>query len=382
MGCVRILFNTIFSVLSASLILGGCFSPAFDEGVALASLSKPDLTFLHSVSTSRLTVPENHMHYFPNPSNVGGGFLLVEIEEFPKLYFLQNSSLKGPIEGEGTISTLQGLEFANGMVFADDPTVPKLILYFPSNSDPSTSETDILLFSYDSTADTLQGPITNQKFLSDMAVPLYFNGIDPTITAGDLHLLGLQLRASSTGSEVYMDAFILHTPSNRYYELSFRMDGSGSVVFDSNLVADRGISADYLEFSGTVPFLDSTVGRYSYSPVTKTSYFQLYQDGVYRTYSWDSEGEPRELDLTGRISSVLSSGDLVCVREGYGRVYQPGGETEFSFGLGTLSLIYELYPDGIPTLFFVESIDQREEGGHLFYETYTLPTADLSKMEN
>ena len=368
-------------LVQVALTLAGCFAPTFNEGVSLANLSKPTLTYLHSVSTSRISVPTNQMYYYPVPASKMGGFLGVRIEDFPKLYYLKSSSLKGPIEGGDTIPTLPGLEFVYGLVFGNYATMPMLILHFPSLADPDLGATDLLLFSYDVTSSSLQGPSVTKKSLSDLAVSLYFSITDPSITVNDLHLLGLQLRASMTETEVYIDTFILQKSANRYYELSFRMNTAGTVVFDSNLVTSRNSSYTYLQFTNPSPFSDSIVGRYLFCPTSKNSYMQVYQLGTYRTFFWSEEGILQEIPLKGKVCSVLSSGELLCETNNYGMVYSPEGRFLFKFGLGSLFMPYELYPSGTPTLMFVEPIDQRDEGGQLFYETYTLPTADLSKLE-
>lgn len=367
-------------LVQAALTLDGCFSPTFNEEVALASLSKPKLTYLHSVSSSRISIPISEMYYYPVPASNMGGFIGVQIEDYPKLYYLRGSSLKGPIEGNEKIDTLPGLDFVYGMVFGNYTSSPLLLLHFPALTDSSSGGSDLLVFSYDVTSSSLQGPSPMKHTLSDLSIPLYFSGVDPSITADDLHLLGLQLRASSAGTVVYIDTFILQKSTNRYYELSFRMDSAGAVVFDSNLIFARNPSSTYLEFQES-PFSGSTVGRYFYSSISKKSYAQIYQEGSYRTFSWDEKGVLQELTLKGRISSVLSTGDLFCVSGRYGILYSAEGKRVFQFGLGTLSMVYELFPNGTPTLFFVEPVDQRDEGGQLFYETYTLPTADLSKLE-
>ena len=367
--------------LMLALCLGGCFSPSFNEEVSLASLTKPKLTYLHSASTSRISLSTSQMYYFPVPGAYMGGFLGVNIEGYPALYYLKGSSLKGPIEGETSISVLSGLEYVYGLVFGNFTSSPLLVLYFPSLSNTSGGEKDLQLFSYDVNASSLQGPIILKKVLSDIAFPLYFSANIPGSTVSDLYLLGLQLRASPSATELYIDTFILQKSTNRCYELSFRMDSSGTVLFDKNIVLDRTGDRTYLEFTRTAPFSDSTVVRYFYSPDNKKGYAQIHQDGKYQNYCWDDKGDLTELSLEGQIAAVLSSGDILSVKETYGLVYSPEGTRRFKFALGSFSLIYELIVNGIPTLFFVEPVDQRPSDGQLFYETYTLPTADLAKLE-
>ena len=377
---MRVAFLSL-AALSAALSVMGCFSPSFDEEVTLASLTKPKLTYLHSVSTSRISLPTNQVFYLPVPSATMGGFLGVRINGYPKLYYLKSNSLKGPIEGENTIPTLPGMEYAYGLVFGNFTSLPLLALYFPSLSNSSGGGSDLLLFSYDVNAASLQGPIAEKKALSDLVFTLYFSTNVPGVPVSDLYLLGLQLRASSSGAEIYIDTFVLQKSNKRCYELSFRMDSSGTVQFDKNLILDRTVDRTYLKFTPPSPFSHSTVGRYFYSPDSKKSYAQIYQDGKYRTYFWDEAGILDEISLEGRIAMAPSSNDILCVKEKYGLVYSPEGKRRFEFGLGSLSVIYELFVNGVPTIFFVESIDQRDEGGQLFYETYTLPTAELSKLE-
>jgi hypothetical protein len=366
--------------IAAVFFMGGCFSPTFDEEVTLASLTKPKLKYLHTVSTSRISLPTSQMFYLPVPAATMGGFLGVRIDGYPKLYYLKSNSLKGPIEGGDPIPTLPGLEYVNGLVFGNFTSSPLLTLYFPSLSNLSGSVSDLLLFSYDVNAASLQGPVTEKKALSDLVFTLYFSTNVPGVPVSDLYLLGLQLRASSSAAEIYLDTFVLQKSNKRCYELSFRMDSSVTVQFDKNLILDRTGNRTYFEFSPS-PFSDSKMVRYFYSPDSKKSYAQVYEDGNYRTYYWDEAGVLKEMSLEGRIATVLSSNDILCVKEKYGLVYSPEGRRRFKFALGSLSVIYELIVNGVPTLFFVESIDQRDEGGQLFYETYTLPTAELSKLE-
>ncbi len=380
---LQTLLRAVF-LIEVVITLAGCFSPIFNEEVSLASLSKPRMTPLHSVSTNKVSFPLSQLYYFPVPAGNMGGFLGVSIEGFPKLYYLKGSSLKGPIEGSERISTLPGLEYLYGLVFGNYTNFPLLVLHFPSLSSPSSGGSDLMLFSYDASTSTLQGPTVTKKTLSDLAVPLYFNGVDhPSIPVNELYLLGLQLRGSISATDVYIDTFILHTSTKRCYELSFRMDTAGSVFFDSNLIKSRNSSRTYftLKLGNSPIFSDSTVGRYFYSPLSKKSYAQIYQNGSYRTFSWGEEGILQELSLQGRIASVLSSGELFCVEGGYGNVYSMEGKFQFKAALGTLSFMYELYQNGGATLLFMEPVDQRDEGGQLFYETYTLPTVDLSKLK-
>jgi len=361
--------------------MGGCFSPTFDEEVTLASLTKPKLKYLHTVSTSRISLPTSQMFFLPVPAATMGGFLGVRIEGYPKLYYLKSNSLKGPLEGGDPIPALPGLEYVYGLVFGNYTSLPLLALYFPSLSNSSGSVSDLLLFSYDVNAASLQGPLAHRNALTDLVFTLYFSTNVPGVPVSDLYLLGLQLRASSSAAEIYLDTFVLQKSNKRCYELSYRMDSSGTVQFDKNLILDRTGDRTYFKLTSPSPFSDSTVGRYFYSPDSKKSYAQIYQDGNYRTYYWDAAGVLKEMSLEGRIATVLSSNDILCVKEKYGLVYSPEGRRRFKFALGSLSVIYELIVNGVPTLFFVEPIDQRDEGGQLFYETYTLPTAELSKLE-
>ena len=378
---LALVMRMAFLAQTAVLFLAGCFSPTFNEEVTLASLTKPKLTYLHSVSTSRIPLPTSQIFFLPVPAANMGGFLGVRIDGYPKLYYLKSNSLKGPIEGGNTIPTLPGLEYVYGLVFGNFTSAPLLLLYFPSLSNSSGSVSDLLLFSYDVNAASLQGPVAEKKALFDLVFTLYFSTNVPGVPVSDLYLLGLQLRASSSAAEIYIDTFVLQKSNKRCYELSFRMDSSGTVQFDKNLVLDRTGDRTYLELTSSSPFSDSTTGRYFYSPDSKKSYAQIYQDGKYRTYYWNEAGVLKEIFLAGRIAMVLSSADILCVKEKYGLVYSPEGKRRFEFALGSLSVIYELFVNGVPTLFVVEPIDQREEEGQLFYETYTLPTAELSKLE-
>ncbi|MCX7788071.1 MAG: hypothetical protein N2442_10285 [Spirochaetes bacterium] len=366
--------------VQVTLSLVACFSPTFNEEVSLASLSKPKLNYLHAVSTNRISLPTTHISYFPVPAGSMGGFLGVTIKDYPKLYYLKGSSLKGPIEGGEPIPTIPGLESFYGFVLGNYTGQPLIVIYFPYLSNPSIGGSDLLVFSYDVASSSLQGPTIMKKILSDLAVSLYFSITDPSITANDLYLLGLQLRASILPTEVYIDTFILQKSTNRYYELSFRMDTSGTVSFNLNLVANRSSGITYLEFNSS-PFSETTVGRYFYSPASKKSYAQVYQQGRYWTFYWDEERTLREIPLQGKVSTILSSGDLLCEDGRYGMLYSSDGRFQYKFGLGTLSIPYELYLNGTPTIVFTEVIDQRAEGGQLFYETYTLPTDDLSKLK-
>ncbi len=161
----------------------------------------------------------------------------------------------------------------------------------------------------------------------------------------------------------------------------------GAVFWDGAAPSLAGTVEEPAAVTGLPAVLDGS-SQYHYSPATGFAYLSLASaGGGYVVYRWNHATYAAEpLGMTRRVDAVLSSGRLFGRNTESGRIYSPSGEPLLKFPMGALDFVGE-YWDGaegrfrmvfaLPLLFGGGENEQRT----LSFEVYTLPTADVGRLD-
>ncbi len=150
-----------------------------------------------------------------------------------------------------------------------------------------------------------------------------------------------------------------------------------------------GISSSYSAVYSWGPdafsFIPGSTKRvmYFHDPVQGVSYASFASGGAWQCWKWwyDAAGVLQSARLTGvtaRVDALLSTGELLSVQGGVGRVYDSNGNQETSFPLGNLQLAYEAFVNGSPRVFF--SLPAFDDQSHVYFTVYSIATAGVRSL--
>jgi hypothetical protein len=361
-------------ILAVTIGLSACWQPPFDEDIALAASATQKMELVYKVSFSGF--PENGT-FFPIPEKqILGGFVIVDDPEDVTVKFLTRSFSSNEEKSGIPVPVYEGMDPFYSQIFGPFTSTPLQVQFFPGAPDPdSTWDQDVLVQTYSVSTRVFEF-VSDFDFMADVVYPQYFAGLTPAPAIGDLNLSGFHMYPDADMNIVVCHVLVYRTSENSIYELKFTINTAGNAAFSENINLVR--SAGLLEkLSVPEGYEIPEKAAYFYSPSTQTSYINVQDNGTYRTARWTANEAPEEIIVEEKILAVLTSGEILSSRNGYGRVYSSAGRLQYRFPLGELMFKYETYKSGNAVMVFSHKYT---DGLAAVFSVYTHPTADLSGL--
>ncbi len=164
-----------------------------------------------------------------------------------------------------------------------------------------------------------------------------------------------------------------------FYEVRFDLKS-----YDPGIIAGVEVRPAFPATLVDVP-LNTFYFHYPFEGVNGTSVAQYRFDGSWKILRWDdtSAGSPFPINLSKQIDALLTTGLLLCHEDEMLFVYDLKGELVHEINLGDLRFVYEWWDGDEFRMVFVLPyyVDYGGERGYMF-KVYSLPTVDLSDLEN
>jgi hypothetical protein len=178
---------------------------------------------------------------------------------------------------------------------------------------------------------------------------------------------------------------VLGKSGSSYYEIMFSTFDSAGISGPSDLnTTVRMVSSPVSLSIGS-----ATNGFYSFDSSTLKSFLSVYDDTAlsYTNYSWYESGGSivtKQLPFTGRIQTILSSGDLYVVSGNTAEIRDQNGTKKLSFPTGKLRFVHEVYDTTnlIYYMYFTKWYSMSQNGSTgIYFDIYRVATNDLEKLE-
>jgi hypothetical protein len=358
------------TVLLAVLVLAGCDYPPFDQAISMGLRTARRLTLESTVGPlpgiDSWMARNHHFRFIPQRGDLAAGYFVMEDDFGARAVYL---AINGEFYDVGGLS-----------VDISDKTRPNYRAQpigdgsFLAVVDLNGRFMDVYRF--------------NAGFVERLGEPP---------AAFDLNMLHFGPLPIST-PEVMSAAFCPHPDPLQetihflvknqampedYYEISWQIRGDMVGLFNPNPFRLGPIRMEE-ELFDTV--------YYYHHPTSRTAVISMYNEeaGEYVAYIWDENDFsttayfPRRLPVTRRIVAVLTTGDILTEEDGRAYVYDPSGTELYSFPLGDLHFVYELYdPDRLQyrMIFTLPYLTAEDNGWwSLSFFVYSIPTADLETL--
>lgn len=367
---------TILSAAAASAVLfAACWSPPFDENVSQAVLAEGNMDKLHKF-TSGVWVSDNAGYRFLpyyDPVSPGGFLIAEDPAKYYMFFYASPWSFSGPI---GTVLPDPGTVDPVNSLFYGTPGSPRLAasIIFDIGG--------ILDYQFLVLNNAMGTVFMEDNFFHFPEVSGYF--VTLGVPVAELTLTGLHFYPDPDPSRIILHALIHWAAGDAFFELEFVTDEALlGVAFKSNINSVRsGGAVDRIALGGRFPLPGKAA--YFHSPVSGRSYMNFREGGSWKTYSWTASAGtsgPSKIAVGEKILAVMTTGELMTTGGGYGRAYNPGGGLKYRFPLGEMQFGYEIYINNTPTLVFSRGYRNKYSGDALAFVSYSLPTAELYRLE-
>ena len=118
-----------------------------------------------------------------------------------------------------------------------------------------------------------------------------------------------------------------------------------------------------------------------------TGIVSFYDNGEYFSYKWDDNSldSPIPLNISLRISALLSTGELFCRSENYGYVYDlEESRLKYGFPMGDLRFVFEMWDvntESYKMVFTMPLLISDYSGSELSIRVFSIPTDELGRLD-